>query len=118
MSPLTGKPIYDKVFLTTDLPTTSLKQWATAVNGDLNGNGHGTSNGDHGAGVGDGEVDEHDEETVGDKKWEHAKLRAAEYIDQVGLTEEEGVDRVVEATGSEDCGLLGVAIAKQGAVCE
>jgi len=44
-------------------------------------------------------------------KWEWAKVKAAEFL------REEGVDRVIEASGAEDCGLLGVALAKQGAIC-
>lgn len=110
ISPLTGKPIIDHVFLTTDLPETSLKP-----------NSNGKKHDEKTSIVGDGEpveVDDHEEETVGDMKFEHAKVRAAEYLEQIGLTGEEGVDRVVEATGSEDCGLLGVAIAKQGAICK
>ena len=63
------------------------------------------------------EEEEH-HDTVGDIKWEAAKRVAAKWIEEAGLTAEEGVDRVVEATGAEDCGLLGCAIAKQGGVCE
>nr|XP_019001749.1 xylitol dehydrogenase [Kwoniella mangroviensis CBS 8507]OCF65210.1 xylitol dehydrogenase [Kwoniella mangroviensis CBS 8507] len=88
ISPLTGKPIIDHVFL-------------------IDGSG---------AGIGDGEINDHEdhEETLGDRKWEQAKKIAAEFAEKAGLLEEEGVDRVVEATGAEDCMLLGIAIAKQG----
>nr|XP_019050436.1 xylitol dehydrogenase [Kwoniella bestiolae CBS 10118]OCF29366.1 xylitol dehydrogenase [Kwoniella bestiolae CBS 10118] len=89
ISPLTGKPIIDHVFLIED---------------------------GSGAGIGDGEINDHEdhEETLGDRKWEQAKKVAAEYAEIAGLLDEEGVDRVVEATGAEDCMLLGIAIAKQG----
>ncbi len=50
-------------------------------------------------------------------KWEWAKVKAAEFLREAGLDAEEGVDRVIEASGAEDCGLLGVALAKQGAIC-
>jgi len=63
-------------------------------------------------------VEEDDHETHGDMKWEHAVVQAAEWLNDAGLEEEEGVDRVIEASGAEDCGLYGVAIAKQGAICE
>ncbi|WWD16471.1 hypothetical protein CI109_100897 [Kwoniella shandongensis] len=109
ISPLTGKPIADHVFLTKDLPTESLKDHKP------NGLAHAIGEAGSGAGIGDGEiVDEEHEETVGDKKWEQAKKFVAEYVRQAGLTEEEGVDRVIEATGAEDCMLMGIAIAKQG----
>ncbi|KAL1737793.1 hypothetical protein HDZ31DRAFT_51820, partial [Schizophyllum fasciatum] len=88
ISPLTGKPIFDHVFGAAPTP----------------------------AGAGDGEVGEVDdhEETLGDRKWAHAQARAAEFLKEAGLSAEEGVDRVIEASGAEDCGLIGVAIAKQG----
>lgn len=64
-------------------------------------------------------MEEHEHSlTIGDIKWEAAKARAATWIKEVGLSNEEGVDRVIEASGAEDCGLLGCAIAKQGAICE
>jgi len=71
----------------------------------------------------DGEVgdttaeNDDDHETIGDIKWEHAKLRVQEWVKELGLVDEEGVDRVVEASGAEDCMLLGVAFAKQGGTC-
>ncbi|ODN76576.1 hypothetical protein L202_05235 [Cryptococcus amylolentus CBS 6039] len=118
-SPVTGKPIIDHVFLTKDIPTTSLKKGA---NGLVDGNSHidelahKIGEAGSGAGIADGGIpDEHDEESVGDRKWEWAKKIAAGYIEEAGLTEDEGFDRVVEATGVEDCMNLGVAIAKQGA---
>lgn len=43
---------------------------------------------------------------------------AAQYLKEAGLEEDEGVDRVIEATGTEDCSMLGVAIAKQGGISE
>ena len=111
ISPITGKPIIDHVFLNTDLPS-SVPQ--------SNGHTNGVSPTDVGAGVGDGEmgvVEEEHHVTPGDIKWEAAKERAAKWIAEAGLTAEEGFDRVIEASGAEDCGLLGVAIAKQGAIC-
>lgn len=116
ISPITGKPIIDHVFLNEPLPSSSLKKKAT--NGLAKKLGEEAS----GAGVGEGEIgvneDEHDEETEGDRKWEWAKVKAAEYIEEAGLSAEEGVDRVIEASGAEDCGFLGVALAKQGGICE
>ncbi|WWC60367.1 uncharacterized protein I303_102938 [Kwoniella dejecticola CBS 10117] len=109
ISPLTGKPIIDHVFLIGDLPTESLKEQPKA-----NGLAHKLGEDGSGAGIGDGEIDDHDVETLGDRKWEQAKKIAAEFAEIAGLTAEEGVDRVVEATGAEDCMLLGIAIAKQG----
>ena len=64
-----------------------------------------------------GEVEDH-EQTPGDIKWTHAQARAAEFVEQAGLAGEGGVDRVIEASGAEDCGLIGIAIAKQGAICK
>lgn len=116
ISPITGKPIIDHVFLNTDLPTSSPSS-----------NGHSglaskLGEAGSGAGIADGEtgVEEEDDHgpTVGDIKWEAAKVQAAKWIEEAGLTSEEGVDRVIEASGAEDCGLLGCAIAKQGGICE
>jgi hypothetical protein len=67
--------------------------------------------------VGDATAENDDHETIGDIKWEHAKLRVQGWVKELGLEEEEGVDRVVEASGAEDCMLLGVAFAKQGGTC-
>jgi D-xylulose reductase len=107
ISPLTGKPIFDAVFLNTDLPTESLKH-PPRENTNVGTDGE----------VGDATaVNEDDHETVGDIKWEHAKLRVQGWVKELGLEEEEGVDRVVEASGAEDCMLLGVAFAKQGGTC-
>ncbi|OXG74228.1 xylitol dehydrogenase [Cryptococcus neoformans Gb118] len=120
ISPLTGKPIIDHVFLVKDLPTSSLKDSQANGNGNMaNGHtealAHALGEDGSGAGMGDGEIlDEDHEETIGDKKWEWAKKIVAGFVQEAGLTAEEGVDRVVEATGAEDCMLMGIAIAKQG----
>jgi D-xylulose reductase len=112
MSPLTGKPIFDAVYLNTDLPTKPAKD---ASEGDSVPHvGNDTEVGDATATNGD----EDDHETVGDIKWEHAKQRVAGWVKELGLADEEGVDRVVEASGAEDCMLLGIAFAKQGGTCE
>lgn len=92
ISPITGRPIFDRVFQVDSLPTT--RKSANGANG-------------HGA---------HDE-NVGDVKYDAAKERAKEYLAIMNV-EADGVDRVVEASGAEDAGLLGIAIAKQGATCE
>jgi D-xylulose reductase len=106
ISPLTGKPIFDAVYLNTDLPTESVKHPSKeSTNVDTDGE------------VGDATAENDDHETVGDIKWEHAKLRVQGWVKELGLEEEEGVDRVVEASGAEDCMLLGVAFAKQGGTC-
>lgn len=112
ISPLTGKPIFDAVYLNTELPTTSLKPQAKAKSTQHVGTD--TEVGDAAAVPGD----DHEEESIGDIKWEHAKVRAQGWIKELGLVEEEGVDRVVEASGAEDSMLLGIAIAKQGATCK
>jgi D-xylulose reductase len=111
MSPLTGKPIFDAVYLNTDLPTESLKRSVTANGQDTPHVGNDTEVGDATA------ENEDNHETVGDIKWEHAKQRVQTWIKEVGLEDEEGVDRVVEASGAEDCMLLGIAFAKQGGTC-
>lgn len=114
ISPLTGKPIIDHVFLNQPISASSPKEKAK-VNGLAGKLGEQPS----GAGIGDGETghEKEEHETVGDRKWKWAKVMAAKYIEEAGLSAEEGVDRVIEASGAEDCGLLGVALAKQGAVC-
>lgn len=108
MSPLTGKPIFDAVFLNTALPTESAPS---------QGSGATTPHVGNDTEVGDATTADEHHETLGDIKWEHAKQRAAKWVKELGLTEEEGLDRVVEASGAEDCMLLGIAIAKQGATC-
>ncbi len=85
-----GRSVFDKVILVDDLPT--------HANGSANGHGH-------------------DEHPVGDIKFEAAKARATAYLAEAGL-DADGVDRVIEASGAEDAGLLGIAIARQGATCE
>jgi D-xylulose reductase len=109
MSPLTGKPIFDAVFLNTELPTKSANH---SGNGETPHVGTDTEVGDATA------ENEDDHETLGDIKWEHAKQRVQKWVKELGLEDDEGVDRVVEASGAEDCMLLGIAIAKQGATCE
>jgi len=108
ISPLTGKPIFDAVYLNTDLPTDSLKHPTKSATPHV---GTDTEVGDATA------ENDDDHETVGDIKWEHAKLRVQGWVKELGLEDEEGVDRVVEASGAEDCMLLGIAFAKQGGTC-
>jgi D-xylulose reductase len=121
LSPITGKPIIDHVFLSTDLPITPIPETkppqvnTLAAKISEKGSGAGITDGVNGI---DSDVDEEDHVPIGDHKWEWAKVRAAEWLIDAGLAGNQGVDRVVEATGSEDCGLLGVALAKQGANCE
>lgn len=89
------------------------------ANGHTEALAHALGEDGSGAGMGDGEIlDEDHEETIGDKKWEWAKKIVAGFVKEAGLTAEEGVDRVVEATGAEDCMLMGIAIAKQGGNCK
>lgn len=89
------------------------------TNGQTEALAHALGETGSGAGMGDGEMlDEDHEETIGDKKWEWAKKIVAGFAQEAGLTAEEGVDRVVEATGAEDCMLMGIAIAKQGGNCK
>ncbi|WVN90741.1 uncharacterized protein L203_105983 [Cryptococcus depauperatus CBS 7841] len=111
MSPLTGKPIFDHVFLTKDLPTTSLKNPSSghSKNKLIPLSETGST-----AAIEDGEVVDEEQVTPGDRKWEWAKKVAAEFIEKAGLVSEEGVDRVIEATGAEDCMFMGIAIVKRG----
>ncbi|KAL5362421.1 chaperonin 10-like protein [Aspergillus floccosus] len=85
-SPITGRPIIDRVFHIEPIPTS------------------------------DGQVQDAEEQSPGDAKWEHAKRRMETIIDECGLSVEDGVDRVVEASGAEDAMLHGVALCKQGGV--
>jgi D-xylulose reductase len=112
ISPLTGKPIIDHVFHIAPLPSSKRSDTPNGLSSHIGEAGTG-------GGITDGEVVEgHEEETESDMKWGWAKKRMAEILEQVGLVDEEGVDRVIEASGSEDAMLHGVAIAKQGATCE
>lgn len=92
LSPLTGRPIIDHVYLIDKIPSFP---------------------GKHGA-----EIDEHDFEgpTVGDQMWKCALGRMTKILEEVGLSEAGGVDRVIEASGAPDSMLHGVAIAKQGGI--
>ncbi|GES59910.1 xylitol dehydrogenase [Aspergillus terreus] len=85
-SPMTGRPLIDHVYQIEPIPT------------------------------GDGQVQDAEEQTPGDAKWEHAKKRMEAIIQECGLSAEEGVDRVIEASGAEDAMLHGVALCKQGGV--
>ena len=128
ISPITGKPIFDHVFLNTAIPTTMPDE---ATNGVPNGHSHDSdeSSSRRLANKALEQVSamlmsflrrqeaDHDV-PVGDIRWEHAKVRAAGWVEECGLTLEEGFDRVIEASGADDCGLLGCALAKQGGVCE
>ena len=116
ISPTTGRPVIDHVFLNEALPSSSRKS-KPKTNGLAGKLGEEPTS----AGIGDGEagpVEDEEEETVGDRRWEWAKIIAARYLEEAGLSAEQGVDRVIEASGAEDCGLLGVAIAKQGGICK
>ena len=122
MSPITGKPIFDHVFLNTDLPSTLPK-----ANGHTNGHSHLADQvgemgpafvlGDGQAGVAGDDFAIH-EPTPGDIKWEAAKEVVAEWIEAAGETSEFGFDKVIEATGTEDGGHLSVALAKPGGTCQ
>ncbi|GAB1214560.1 hypothetical protein ATERTT37_003724 [Aspergillus terreus] len=85
-SPMTGRPIIDRVYQIEPIPT------------------------------GDGQVQDAEEQTPGDAKWEHAKKRMEAIIQECGFSAEQGVDRVIEASGAEDAMLHGVALCKQGGV--
>ena len=124
ISPITGKPIFDHVFLNTEIPTKLPKASKPQANGHAHEHDelvHKIGEQGSGAGVGDADIvdpaEDHDM-IEGDIRWENAKDRAAGWIEDCGLTAEEGFDRAIEATGSDDCGLLAVALTKQGGVCE
>ncbi|KAK9420138.1 putative Enoyl reductase (ER) domain-containing protein [Seiridium unicorne] len=106
ISPLTGKPIINHVIHIGGIPSVpSSKVHKT--------NGHAGENGE--IPVADIDEEEH-EETIGDIRWELAQARMTEIIRECGLESEEGVDRVIEASGSDDAMLHGIAICKQGGV--
>lgn len=109
MSPITGKPIFDHVFHIKPIPTVPESKIQHVENGHQGVNGE--------VPVADVDEEEHDE-TVGDIKWEWARQRMESIIKECGLVDEEGVDRVVEACGAEDAMMHGIAICKQGGVCE
>ncbi|KJR87602.1 L-iditol 2-dehydrogenase [Sporothrix schenckii 1099-18] len=101
-SPLTGRPIIDHVFQIDSLPDLSPRQ------SDTNGTG---TNGTDSSGSAS-----HDYTTPGDKAWMVAQARMDAILDEVGLADEGGVDRVIEASGAQDAMLHGVAICKDGGV--
>ena len=109
LSPLTGKPIIDHVYHIEPLPTVA--QTHPTTNGDASI----VENGE--IPVAEEDEAEH-EETEGDIKWEWAKKRMTQIIRECGLEAEEGVDRVIEASGADDAMLHGVAICKEGGICE
>lgn len=113
MSPLTGKPIIDHVYLIKPLPEVAEHQ--TTSNGVENGDCNGAENGEIPVAA---DQEEAHEDTVGDIKWEWAKKRMNDIINECGLAAEEGVDRVVEASGAGDSMLHGVAICKEGGICK
>ena len=123
ISPITGKPIIDLVVHNGAIPDGPLPSANSKSGANANGHAahdHKQENG-HGAGVTDGEIPPEDEDDHGhsaaDTKWEWAKLMVADWVEQAGLTEEEGFDRVIEATGSQDPVMFAIAAAKQGGNC-
>ncbi|KAH8886200.1 GroES-like protein [Thozetella sp. PMI_491] len=98
LSPLTGKPIIDHVFHITQLPYATESNVEHRTDDSHTTNGHARANG----------------ETAGDANWECAKMRMEKILEEVGLTHEDGVDTVIEASGAEDAMMHGVAICKQG----
>ncbi|EJT47281.1 hypothetical protein A1Q1_03910 [Trichosporon asahii var. asahii CBS 2479] len=88
-----GRAVFDHVFVVPELPTA-----LPAKNGNANGASH----------------DDEEEVPVGDIKYEAAKRNAAEYLREAGV-DSEGFERVVEASGAEDGGMLGVALTQMGA---
>lgn len=123
LSPLTGRPIIDHVFLVEPLPGAA--QSGVEITGSYcvppadtaDVPVPSTTNGANGANGGNGE-EEHEEVTEGDFKWGVAQERMVEILRQCGLEAEEGVDTVVEASGAGDSMLHGVAICKQGGTCK
>ncbi|ETS76808.1 hypothetical protein PFICI_12195 [Pestalotiopsis fici W106-1] len=106
ISPLTGKPIIDHVFHIDPIPSAPPP---TKTNGF-----HVESND---ATLGDSEANGGDHaQTEGDRRWECARQRMLDIIEQCGFNTEGGVDRVIEASGAEDAMLHGVAICKQGGI--
>lgn len=93
IDPVSKRPVFDYVFLVPALAEVE-------VNGHANG-----------ANV---ETVGHEQVPVGDMKYETAKQLAAKYLSEAGV-DSVGVDRVVEASGAEDGGMLGIALARMGA---
>lgn len=91
-----GRPVFDHVFLVPELPA-ELPQ-----NGEANGDAH------------EGHEGHEEAPPLGDVKYEAAKRNATAYLRQAGV-DGEGFERVVEASGAEDGGMLGVALAAMGA---
>lgn len=90
-----GRAVFDHVFVVPELPT------SLPSNGNANGDANG---GDR----------EEEEVPVGDIKYEAAKRNAKTYLEEAGV-DSEGFERIVEASGAEDGGMLGVALAAMGA---
>ncbi|CAK7270426.1 hypothetical protein SEPCBS119000_004085 [Sporothrix epigloea] len=89
LSPLTGKPIFDNVFL--------LEPLASEVSTSTPETGH-------------------DHVSPGDLAYMAAKKNMEVILDATGLALDGGVDRVVEASGAQDTMLHGVAICKAGGI--
>jgi D-xylulose reductase len=109
LSPLTGRPIIDHVFHIDPIPAVPTSKISHKENDHQGENGE--------IPVAEDDDEEH-HETEGDIKWELAKERMLMICKECGLDAEQGVDRVIEASGSEDAMMHGVAICKQGGVCE
>ncbi|CAK7230190.1 hypothetical protein SBRCBS47491_007501 [Sporothrix bragantina] len=90
LSPLTGKPIFDSVFLLDPLAVSET---------------NGTSS-----------TTEHGHATPGDRLWMAAQKNMDSVMKVTRLTLDGGVDRVIEASGAQDAMLHGVAICKDGGV--
>lgn len=87
VSPVTGKPIFDHVFLNPGLPE------VLETNGAPAGDYH---------------------PTEGDTKFQLALKQALLWTGQAGVADEGGFDRIIEASGAAECMLLGVAAARPG----
>ena len=132
---MTGRPIFDHVFLTSDLPEYPISSVKGSSNGHANGTANGHSNG-HAIGHANGHAQAHAHDhndtshahvqgpaphhrqiPTGDHKWEWAKQRVAGWLKQAGLAAEGGVDKVAECSGAEDGMMYSVALSKQGGTC-
>ncbi|CAK7231602.1 hypothetical protein SCUCBS95973_007972 [Sporothrix curviconia] len=92
LSPLTGRPIFDNVFLLDPLVISETNGTAATA------------------------ASEHGHATPGDRAWMAAQKNMDAVMKATGLALDGGVDRVVEASGAQDAMLHGIAICKDGGV--
>ena len=116
LSPLTGKPIFDNVFLLDPIAVSETNGTSTSFssaspNGHTHAHAHSHA---HSHGHNHSHKDEH--VTPGDRAWAAAQKTMDAVSKVAGLALAGGVDRVIEASGAQDAMLHGVALCKDGGV--